>query len=371
MVRIALTTLIAVHGVIHLFGFLKAFHLIKFDAIAQPVSKAFGMIWLVAFFLFVVTSVLFLLQHRLWWAPGLAAVAASQLLIFAFWQDAKFGTVLNVFILASAIISYSGYSFKEQVNEEIVEMVALSENADKTVVSKEMIAHLPAIVQRWFVHSGAVGMARVQNVYLEQEVKMRLKPEQKNWTPAMARQYFTVEPPAFNWSVDLKMNGFIDVTGRDKFENGKGEMVIKLLSIIPVANARNSEKIDQATLQRYLAEIVWFPSAALSPYISWEKVDDTSAKATIDYMGTKGSGVFHFDESGNFKKFVAMRFKGAEDAEPAKWTVIATKTEERNGIKIPTKCEATWEMENGDWTWLKLRVSHIQTNNQKMPLVKF
>lgn len=369
--RILLAGIIIIHGMIHLFGFLKAFGIAEFNAISQPISKPVGMIWFAAFFLFSVVLVLFLLQHRLWWAPGIAAVAVSQFLIFAFWQDAKFGTILNVIILASAIIAYAGYSFKKGVSEEITQMASLSENADKTVVSEEMIAHLPATVQHWLVQSGAVGKARVRNVYLEQEVEMRLKPEQKNWTPAKARQYFTVQPPAFNWSVDLRMNSIIDVTGRDKFENGKGEMLIKLFSIIPVADARNSEKIDQATLQRYLAEIVWFPSAAISPYISWEKIDDTSAKATMDYMGTKGSGVFHFDESGNFKKFVAMRFKGAEDAEPAKWTVIATKTEERNGIKIPTECEATWEMENGDWTWLKLQVTHIQTNNQKMPFAKF
>lgn len=54
-----------------------------------------------------------------------------------------------------------------------------------------------------------------------------------------------------------------------------------------------------------------------------------------------------------------MRFKGIEDSNPAKWTVIATKTEERIVIKNPTECEATREMENGDGTWQKLRVTHI------------
>ena len=365
--RIALAIIISVHGAIHLFGFLKAFGVAEFNAITQPISKPVGMIWLTAVLLFAATLVLFLLQNMLWWAPGMAAVVVSQLLIIAYWQDAKFGTILNLVILASAIIAYSTYSFKKGVSEEIVQMATLSGNTDKTIVSKEMITNLPPTVQNWLVQSGAVGKERVQNVYLEQEAEMQLKPEQKNWTPAKARQYFTVQPPAFNWWVDLKMNGFIDVIGRDKFENGKGEMVIKLFSLIPIADARNSEKIDQATLQRYLAEIVWFPSAALSPYISWEKVDDTSAKATMEYNGTKGSGVFHFDEAGNFKKFVAMRFNGEKTIE---WTVIATKSEKRNGVKIPTECEAIWGMENGDWTWLKLRVTHIQYNNQKMPLVK-
>ena len=141
--------------------------------------------------------------------------------------------------------------------------------------------------------------------------------------------------------LDTEMNSFLSVVGRDKFIDGKGEMTIKLLSLIPVANAKNEKKVNQATLQRYLAEIVWFPSASLSQYIKWETIDDYSARATMEYKGTKGSGEFHFDKNGNFKKFVAMRYQDSNDTEPTEWTVIATKIDERKGIKIPIECEAS------------------------------
>ncbi|MCW8940144.1 MAG: hypothetical protein OQJ88_05765, partial [Flavobacteriales bacterium] len=123
-----------------------------------------------------------------------------------------------------------------------------------------------------------------------------------------------------------------------------------------------------ATLQRYLAEIVWFPSASLSQYIKWEAIDDYSARATMEYKGTKGSGEFHFDKEGNFEKFVAMRYQDSNAIKPTKWTVISTRTEERNGIKIPVECEASWELENGKWTWLKLRITDIQYNVNEMPV---
>ncbi len=158
------------------------------------------------------------------------------------------------------------------------------------------------------------------------------------------------------------MNPLINVTGRDKFGNGKGEMAIKVFSLIPVVNAGNNEKVNQATLQRYLAEIVWFPSAALSPYISWKPLNDNSAQATMDYNGTTGSGVFHFDLNGNFQKFVAMRYKDIKDTIPKEWTVSMIKSEIQNGIKIPVECEVSWLLENQDWRWLKLRVKNIQYN---------
>ncbi len=53
------------------------------------------------------------------------------------------------------------------------------------------------------------------------------------------------------------------------FKDGKGSMIIKVLSLINVVNDSNNEKINQGTLQRYLGEITWFPTAAVSPYIKW------------------------------------------------------------------------------------------------------
>ncbi|SDM97697.1 DUF6920 family protein [Kriegella aquimaris] len=366
--RILLAILISIHGIIHLFGFLKAFGISEFNAITQPISKPFGIIWLMAFILFLTTLVLFLIQHNGWWMIGILAVLLSQFLIILYWQDAKFGTLINLIIITSILIAYSSYDFKKKINGETVQMLTSSEASKKTIVSEQMITDLPTIVQKWVVNSGILGKELVQNVYLEQDLQMLMKPEQQNWNNAKARQYFTIQPPGFNWTVNLKMNLGLSLVGRDKFENGKGEMTIKLFSLIPIVNSKNSEKINQATLQRYLAEIVWFPSAALSRDITWDPVDDFSARATMEYNGTKGSGVFHFDASGNFKKFVTMRFKDEKDSQPTQWSVLATKTEEIKGIKIPVELKANWKLENGDWTWLKLKITDIAYNTQKIPV---
>ena len=89
----------------------------------------------------------------------------------------------------------------------------------------------------------------------------------------------------------------------------------------------------------------------------------------MGFKGTKGSGEFHFDEKGNFKKFVAMRYQDLITEEPTEWIVIAIKTEERNGIKIPVECEASWILERGKWTWLKLKIKEIQYNVEEIPVL--
>lgn len=363
--RLVLIILLGIHGIIHLFGFLKAFEIFQFNAITQPISRTFGLVWFITFILFVFTILLLIFKSEYWWLIGFSAVVFSQILIFNYWSDAKFGTIANLIILVSVMIAYSSFSYKNKILKERVFMLENSKNITEDVITEETISGLPYIVQQWLMNNGTIGKSPISNVHLVQELELKLKPEQSEWNYGTAEQYITVQPPSFNWSISTQMNSIFDVMGRDKFQNGQGEMIIKLFSLFPVAEAKNHEHINQATLQRYLAEIVWYPSAALSSYIKWDSLSEYSAKATMEYNGTKGSGEFHFDEKGDFKKFVAMRYQDTNSVMPTEWTVVATKTEERNGIKIPVNCEASWKLESGNWTWLKLKIKDIEYNVKK------
>lgn len=366
--RIALSILIGIHAIIHLFGFFKAFGISEFNAISQPISKTMGILWVFGFVFLVITIALLINQHEFWWVVAIIAVLMSQFLIINHWSDAKFGTITNVIMLFSILIGYSNFSFKTQLKTEQAALFDNSKLLHTQNVTMENLSDLPPIVQKWLTNSDIVNKPMTSNAYLVQELQLKMKPEQSEWTSGKAEQYVTVEPPAFHWSITTQMNSVLKITGRDKFEHGHGEMSIKMFSLIPVANAKDDKKVNQATLQRYLAEIVWFPSAALSSYITWEPLDDYSAKATMEYNGTVGSGEFHFDKDGNFIKFVTMRYQDSDAIEPKEWTVIATKTEERHGVKIPVECEASWELDHGKWTWLTLQISDIQYNLNNMPL---
>jgi hypothetical protein len=190
---------------------------------------------------------------------------------------------------------------------------------------------------------------------------MKLKPDQDKWHLGFAEQYITANPPAFNWSVDLPINPVISIQGRDKMEDGKASMLMKLNSILTVVNEESNPKINESALQRYLAEIVWLPTAALGSNISWEVVNDKIAKATLTYKGTKVTGLFHFNEAGDFEKFITMRFKDTNDnAKRQEWIIEVLENEIINGIKIPAKIKVTWKLENRNWTWLEIELSEVR-----------
>lgn len=188
------------------------------------------------------------------------------------------------------------------------------------VVTAEGIADLPGPVRGWLDSVGVVGRERTHTVYLEQAGKLRLNPDQDNPMTATARKYININTPAFLWTVDTKLASVVTVVGRDLFRDGNGEIGIKLAALLRVVNAESNAKMDESTLQRFLAEMGWYPSAALSPYVTWEKIDPTRARATMKYAGTTGSVEFHFDQDKNLEKVSAMRYKETgPDAERVEW----------------------------------------------------
>lgn len=361
--KIVFILIVIIHALIHLLGFLKAFQLAEINQLTQNISRPMGILWLIALILFLAAAIQFISNHDLWWITALAAVILSQVLIILFWQDAKFGTITNLIILLVAIVAFADWSFNRDVKNEIAEMLAQNSTDKKEILTEEKISSLPPIVQKWLKNSGAVGKEMIHTVRLKQKGQMKMKPEQEKWYEANAEQYFTVDDPAFIWKVKVDMMPLVFFTGRDKFSDGKGNMLIKVLSLFNVVNSSDNEKINQGTLQRYLGETIWFPTAAVSPYIKWEEIDSLSAKATMTYKGTSGSAVFTFNENGDFVKFSAMRYKDSDEkAQLKEWIITLSDYKVYDGIKIPVKGEATWKLDEGDFTWYKLEVFDVEYN---------
>lgn len=355
--------IVFLHGLIHILGFVKGFELKEVKELTTPISKPLGVVWLAATILFLTYGVLYLLNFKYSWLIGLIAVILSQVLIILFWKDAKFGTLPNIIILAVSVVSFGYYNFQKIIQHETAQLLNKNLSIENRILTERDLNNLPLPVKRWLRNSGTSGKPFISCGKVTQIAEMQMKPKQDNWLTAKAIQYTTISKPAFIWSVDVKMNSLLYFQGRDKFDDGKGEMLIKINSLFNIVNERG-EKLDEGTLQRYLGEMVWFPSLALSSYITWEQIDENTAKATMTYKGTSGSGTFYFNTRGDFIKFSALRFYGNEpDAKRYEWVLDVLDYKSFEGIKVPSQMTATWKLENQDWTWLKLEITDIKYNN--------
>jgi hypothetical protein len=106
MMKALLITLISVHGLAHVLGFVKAFELAPVTRLSQPISKLNGGLWLFSAITFVLAAAMFAMEKEWWWILSASAIVISQYLIINFWQDAKYGTIANIVVLMITIIGF-------------------------------------------------------------------------------------------------------------------------------------------------------------------------------------------------------------------------------------------------------------------------
>jgi hypothetical protein len=366
MIQLMFAFLLLVHGGLHLPGFSQAYRLKEFSSRKGNTFPAFAIVlgwgWLLAGSLFVVTALLLAQKKDGWWVPGIAALVLSQILIILNWPEAKFGTLVNVILTVGLILAIGSWRFHTMVQQERLHLL-VPFPPQQEIVTADSIRSLPAVVQQWLIRSQMIGKEVIRTVHLKQKGEMRTTPGGK-WWPVVADQHFTVDKPGFIWVADVKAAPFIHLTGRDKYQDGKGHMLIKLLGLVPVVNSRGKE-IDQGTLLRYLAEMVWFPSGALQPYISWEQTGPDAARATMSYGGVTASGLFRFNPMGDVTSFEARRYYDRKEGATLETWVIAVDQNgyrEFGGIRVPAKSAVTWKLKTGDFTWYKLEITDIAYN---------
>ena len=350
-----------IHGLIHLMGFTKAFFSTKMSMQVLGISKPIGTLWLVTCALFMVSATLFF-NNKKWFYLVFVAVCISQILIILAWKEAKFGSIANVIILLVAISHFADFRFNMMVQKESVSLFEKIVRSNEDVVSEKDVLHLPEIVQKWMKNSGVIGRPKINSVRLQQEGQLKNKPNGK-WVQFTAKQYFNTREPSFVWSAKIQKNSLLYILGRDKLNEGNAEILIKVWGIISVVNEVDNFRINSGSMQRFLGEMCWFPSAAISDYISWEYIGANSAKAIFIYKSQSVSGIFKFNAEGDIISFETDRFYGGEsDSKKEKWVIEVIDHKVFESYRIPYKCKVTWRLRESDFNWLSLEVVHIDYN---------
>jgi hypothetical protein len=273
--------------------------------------------------------------------------------------------ILMLGILALCLaVALAGNRFNRMVAGEVDRLFSDLKFNNLPPVQQSDLDSLPLPVQKWLMASGIVGKIATQTVRLKQTGAMRSKPD-GSWMSIAAEQYFIVSKPAFIWKAKVKVAPLLSLVARDKYVDGRGNMLIKLLALFKIADSKGQE-IDQGSMLRYLAETIWFPTAALSSYNHWEPIDSLSARATMTNGGITASGTFHFNERGDVTAFEAKRygeFNGQYSLET--WYITMTGYRSFEGVRIPNASEVMWKLKTGDFTWLKLEITDLEYNQPK------
>ncbi|WP_459191944.1 DUF6920 family protein [Halosimplex sp. J119] len=222
------------------------------------------------------------------------------------------------------------------------------------------VADLPAPVRRYFENVLDAGHSHVTGVRLEQAGDFRLGGAGAQWHPFTATQDYSVSPPGYVWDARIDLHPLAAARVLDAYVDGEGLLRADLLGGIPVATAGPDPWMNEAELQRYLSETPWFPTALLpAAGVSWEPVDDRTARASIRDGVVTATVTFHFDERGYVTRVTADRYRQDEGA-LAPWVGHYGAYEERSGMAIPTEAQVGWETEDGEVPYWRATVTDVE-----------
>lgn len=230
---------------------------------------------------------------------------------------------------------------------------------DSHVLTNDDIKHLPVSVKKYLEYCGWVGKKVPKNGRLVFNGKFKLK-QDKKFIRIKSEQYNFFEQPSRFFYIKNWMIG-----GRDKYQNHKGNMLIKLFKRFKVGDVKG-DFMDKSALVTYLNDIcLVFPFALAQNNISWQEIDSRTAKATIKDGDLSVSGVLYFNEKGQLINFVSDdRYYAptAGEAKLVKWSTPITSYKNVNGINLVGAANAVWHFKKGDFVYAKFDVKEIDYN---------
>lgn len=361
--KFIIALVIILHGLIHLMGFAKAFQLAEMNQLTRFISKPMGTLWLIASLLLIFGGIVYLIKDQYAWLLLGSGLMLSQILIVLYWHDAKIGTIANLLILPLVLTNFGVWNFEGKVNRTVDSLIPTQHQQE--LVDESDIRTLPSLIQFWLHNTGVIGKPLAWNALVMQAGEMKSSPDGK-WSPFTAQHWASFEKPGFVWHARMDAGPGLHVAVLDRYVDGKGSMLVKMQSLVELDEAIGVE-INEGAMQRYLAEMVWIPSFALSPHIRWEQIDNLHARATMKFQEIESSVTFTFNARGLIIQCEADRYyyeKGKSRKE--RWVVNMDESGYKNfnGILIPAKSSITWKLENGDYTWFKMEIKDIQFNTQ-------
>lgn len=247
--------------------------------------------------------------------------------------------------------------FNNRNISEVETLFNLSKGNSKQLFSFDKIADLPEPVQKYFRFALAKRHNYTYILSTKFEGQFRLK-ETQQWSSIDGMDYYSVNCPGFIWFAKIKMSSLFWVTVKDCYLRDKGELLVKVYSLFTVASAKGSE-IDQGELSRWLSSAVLFPEALLpNENLTWEPINDHSARLIFSYKDIKIDAVVYFGRSGEIVQFVTDRYC-SETNQFEKWTAYYKSYADYSGRKIPTEVGAVWNFPAKNFNYARFCFTNI------------
>ncbi|MCE7859510.1 MAG: hypothetical protein DYG86_06950 [Chloroflexi bacterium CFX2] len=359
MVKVIFILIVVFHGLIHLLGFLKAFELAQINELTQPISRPLGFLWLVAALALIITAIAFGFTSQWWWAVAIVGALLSQILILTAWQDAKVGSIPNLIILVVALLALSSIRFENDYRQDVRNGQERVRALAADTLTEADLQALPQPVQRYLRYVGVVGKPKVVSMYAEMTGEMRQRGGA--YFPLSAEQYNFFDQPTRLFFMQGRMFG-LTVPGYHRYQEQSATMNVRLFGLLPLVQVGGEAMFEADTVTQFNDMCLMAPATLIDPRITWETIDDLTAKGTFTNQGVTISAMLHFNAEGQLVNFVSHDRWDVSAMKQYPFSTPVSRYRNLNGYNLPTYGEMIWHYPDDDFVYGKLEINNVVYN---------
>lgn len=275
--------------------------------------------------------------------------------------------IILIILVGIALVVFAGYQLGS-INRLYREDVARSfkqKSVNPGLLTEDDIRTLPESVQKYFRYTGVIGKPKVVNFKIAFYGQFKMSPQQ-DWLKIKAEQYDFVKEFSRIFYMEASMFG-LPVNGRDLYEAGKGNMLIKVAGIFPVADIQGLEMQKSGLATLFNDMCLMAPATLIDPRIRWETIDTKTVKGTLTDNGISVTAVLYFDEQGKLLNFTTNdRYYAPVGSTPkqVRWSTPINSYAPINGLNLTGSADAVWQLPEGDFTYAKFIVNELTYNTE-------
>lgn len=281
--RILVSIVLAVHALLCLLGFAKAFSLAALPALTVAISKPVGVLWLCAAAVLLGAAAGLAFSTPWCWALSTVGAVLAQLAILASWRDARFGTLGNLLALLVAIyaaFAYGPFGFRAEYRR--LSRAALAGGARESarrIVTEADLAGLPDRVQRYLRFVGVVGRPLPRAFRVQFSGRIR-GDANAPWMPFTGEQTSVVSPGTRLFLLRASRSG-VPFDALHTYARDAARMRVRVMSLVSVVDASGEAFSKTETVTLFNDLCIMAPAALIDPSIRWRVIDDRQVEATF------------------------------------------------------------------------------------------
>lgn len=263
------------------------------------------------------------------------------------------------FVAILLLLAWGFWHFEQEYRQDVKTVLQQNKADPADLLQEQDLQHLPIPVQRYLRYVGVLNKPKVKNVYIVFKGQMREKG--KDWFPIQSEQYNGFEQYTRLFFMKGKMFG-LTVPGYHVYQNQSASMRIKLFGLFPIASVQGQELFTAETVTIFNEMCLLAPATLIDSRISWEAIDDSSARATFTNQGVGIQATLYFNELGQLVNFVSDDRYAVSDMQRYRFSTPLADYKNFNGFKLMSFGEAVWHYPDGEFVYGKFELQEIVYN---------